>query len=78
MCKNLSEAPKADGRGETSSRRPYCLLKMCEKRPLGENLCEALKADGKGEKIMEAPLLSFEKKQKTRNKQRNRENRFKI
>ena len=41
-----------------------------KKRPLGENLSEALKADGKGENLMEAPLLSFKKREKKRKKEK--------
>ena len=52
MGENLSEAPKAGGRGENLIEAPLLSLKKkgkrFEKRSLSENLSEALKADGKG------------------------------
>lgn len=66
MGENLSEAPKADGRGENliEASLPSSKKREIEKRSLSENLSEVLKADGKGENLSEAPLLSFKKKEK--------------
>ena len=51
---------------KTSLRCPCCLSKkrIGIKRSLGENLSEAPKADSRGENLIEAPLLSLEKRKK--------------
>ena len=72
MGENLSEAPKAGGRGENLIEAPLLSFKKKKKeigkRSLSENLFEALKADGKGENLNEAPLLSLKKREKKEKK----------
>ena len=68
MGENLSEAPKAGGRGENLVEAPLLSFKK-KKRSLSENLSEALKADGKGENLIESPLMSFKKKKREKKRQ---------